>query len=239
FNGERILAEHGEKLNFGEASIIYDRNGTEISRLYDVLENREVAEYSEIPEIVRNAFVATEDQRFYEHSGLDFIAIGRAVVKDIIHRSKVEGGSTITQQLAKNVFLSADKTVFRKATEASIAVALEQEMSKDQILAMYLNRIYYGRGIHGIKAAAEYYFDTELEDIQLWQAATLAAMPKAPNRYNPVSNPEASKDRRAVVLRLLYDQGYISETEMNEAKAVEYVQPDHADKYTNSQYTAF
>ncbi|HIW35257.1 MAG TPA: penicillin-binding protein [Candidatus Paenibacillus intestinavium] len=238
-NGEKLLAENGDKLVFGEASVIFDANGTEISRLYDVSDNREIAEFSEIPEIVLQAFVATEDQRFYEHSGLDFIAIGRALVKDVIARSMVEGGSTITQQLAKNVFLSADKTVFRKATEASIAVALEQQMSKDQILAMYLNRIYYGRGIHGIKAAAEYYFDTELEDIQLWQAATLAAMPKAPNRYNPVSNPEASKDRRAVVLRLLYDQGYISETEMNEAKAVEYVQPDHADKYTNSKYTAF
>lgn len=239
FNGERILAENGNKLEFGEASIIYDASGTEISRLYDVTDNREVAEFSEIPEIVRQAFVATEDQRFYEHSGLDFIAIGRALVKDVIARSAVEGGSTITQQLAKNVFLSADKTVFRKATEASIAVALEQQMSKDQILTMYLNRIYYGRGIHGIKAAAEYYFDTNLEDLEIWQAASLAAMPKAPNRFNPISNPEASMERRAVVLKLLYDQGYITEAEMNEAKAVEYVQPDHAEKYTNSKYTAF
>lgn len=238
-NGERILAEKGDKLELGEASIIYDAGGNEISRLYDVAENREIAEFSEIPEIVRQAFVATEDQRFYEHSGLDFIAIGRAVVKDIIARSAVEGASTITQQLAKNVFLSADKTMFRKATEASIAVALEQEMTKDQILTMYLNRIYYGRGIHGIKAAAKYYFDTNIEDLELWQAATLAAMPKAPNKYNPISNPEASMDRRAVVLQLLYDQNYITEAQMNEAKAVEYVQPDHEDKYTNSKYMAF
>jgi len=239
FNGERILAEHGNKLEFGEASIIYDRNGNEISRLKDFLENREIAEFSEIPELVRNAFIATEDQRFYDHSGLDFIAIGRAVVKDIIHRSKVEGASTITQQLAKNVFLSADKTFFRKATEASISVALEQKMSKDQILTMYLNRIYYGKGVYGIKAAAEYYFDTKLEKLELWQAATLAAMPKAPNRYNPISNPEASMQRRSVVLKLLFDQGYISEEEMNTAKAVEYVQPQIKDKYTNTQYQAF
>ncbi|MCM3632857.1 transglycosylase domain-containing protein [Paenibacillus camelliae] len=238
-NGERILDEHGHKLNFGEASIIYDSEGIEIARLVDVNENREIAEFSEIPKVVLDAFVATEDKRFYEHSGLDFISIGRAVVKDIIARSAVEGGSTITQQLAKNVFLSADKTIFRKATEASIAVALENQMSKEQILSMYLNRIYYGKGIHGIKSAAEYYFDTELEDLELWQAATLAAMPKAPNRYNPINNPEASFERRAVVLQLMYDQGYITEQQMNEAKTVEYVQPDHAEKYSNSKYTAF
>lgn len=238
-NGERLLAEHGDKLNFGEASIIYDADGVEIARLYDVAENREVAEFSEIPQIVLDAFVATEDRRFYDHSGLDFISIGRALVKDVIARSAVEGGSTITQQLAKNVFLSADKTVFRKATEASIAVALENQMSKEQILTMYLNRIYYGRGIHGIKAAAEYYFDSELEDLELWQAATLAAMPKAPNRYNPISNPDASFERRAVVLQLMYDQDYITKEEMDKAKAVQYVQPEHGEKYTNSKYTAF
>jgi len=238
-NGERILEEHGDKLNFGEASIIYDAEGNEIARLVDVNDNREIAEFSEIPKTVLDAFVATEDRRFYEHSGLDFVSIGRAVVKDIIARSAVEGGSTITQQLAKNVFLSADKTIFRKATEASIAVALENQMSKEQILTMYLNRIYYGKGIHGIKSAAEYYFDTELEDLELWQAATLAAMPKAPNRYNPISNPDASFERRAVVLQLMYEQDYITEQQMNEAKKVEYVQPDHADKYSNSKYTAF
>lgn len=95
------MDEHGHKLNFGEASIIYDSEGIEIARLVDVNENREIAEFSEIPKVVLDAFVATEDKRFYEHSGLDFISIGRAVVKDIIARSAVEGGSTITQQLAK------------------------------------------------------------------------------------------------------------------------------------------
>ncbi|MGO4376199.1 transglycosylase domain-containing protein, partial [Paenibacillus sp. MCAF20] len=124
-NGERLLDENGSKLDFGEASIIYDQNDKEIARLYDPVQTRDVAEFSEIPELLFDAIVATEDQRFFEHSGIDFFAIGRAVVKDVIARSAVEGGSTITQQLAKNVFLSADKTFFRKATEASIAVALE------------------------------------------------------------------------------------------------------------------
>lgn len=238
-NGERLLEEHGSKLEFGEASIIYDAGGNEISRLYDVTDHREVAEYDEIPESLRIAIVATEDQRFYEHSGLDFWAIGRAVVKDIIARSAVEGGSTITQQLAKNVFLSADKTFFRKATEASIAVALEQRMTKDDILSMYLNRIYFGKGIHGVKAAAEFYFDTELSELKLWQSATLAAMPKAPNRFNPLNNPEESMNRRAVVLQLMYDQGYITEPEMKEAKAVVYEPPANQDQMKTGSYHAF
>jgi penicillin-binding protein 2A len=238
-NGERLLEEHGSKLEFGEASIIYDAKGEEISRLYDVMDHREVAEYSEIPEFMLNAIVATEDERFYNHSGLDFIAIGRAVVKDIIARSAVEGGSTITQQLAKNVFLSADKTFFRKATEASIAVALEQQMTKEEILTMYLNRIYFGKGIHGVKAAADYYFDVELEDLELWQAATLAAMPKAPNRYNPINNPEDSLNRRAVVLQLMYQQDKITKEQMDEAKAVVYEAPEHQEQFKSGSYPAF
>ncbi|MHA6484001.1 transglycosylase domain-containing protein [Paenibacillus sp. strain BS8-2] len=238
-NGERLLEEHGSKLEFGEASIIYDAKGEEISRLYDVMDHREVAEFNEIPENMLNAIVATEDERFYSHSGLDFWAIGRAVVKDIIARSAVEGASTITQQLAKNVFLTADKTFFRKATEASIAVALEQQMTKDEILAMYLNRIYFGKGIHGIKAAADYYFDAELKDLELWQAATLAAMPKAPNRYNPINNPEDSMNRRAVVLQLMYQQKYITEEQMIEAKAVVYEAPESQEQFKSGSYPAY
>lgn len=238
-NGERLLEEHGSKLEFGEASIIYDVNGNEISRLYDVLDHREVADFSEIPDFMKNAIVATEDQRFREHAGLDFWAIGRALVKDVIARSAVEGGSTITQQLAKNVFLSADKTFFRKATEASIAVALEQQLTKDEILTMYLNRIYFGKGIHGIKAAAEFYFGVELEDMELWQAATLAAMPKAPNRFNPLINPDESMNRRAVVLRLMYDQGYITEAEMKEAQAVVYEAPPNQNDMKTGKYHAY
>ncbi|RIX53587.1 PBP1A family penicillin-binding protein [Paenibacillus nanensis] len=238
-NGERILEENGSKLEFGEASIIYDAEGQEISRLYDYMDHREIAEFAEIPEVMRNAIVATEDERFYEHSGLDFWAIGRAVVKDVIARSAVEGASTITQQLAKNVFLSADKTFFRKATEASIAVALEQQMTKDEILTMYLNRIYFGKGIHGIKAAADYYFGVELQDLELWQAATLAAMPKAPNRYNPVNDPEASMNRRAVVLELMYKQGYITAEEKEQAKAVVYKAPARAEEMKNGSYQAY
>jgi penicillin-binding protein 2A len=149
----------------------------------------------------------------------------------------VEGGSTLTQQLAKNMFLSRDKTFFRKATEVSIAMALERKFSKDEILTMYLNRIFFGHQRYGIKAASEFYFGkSNLKELELWQIATLAAMPKGPSAYNPLSNPNDSKTRRGVVLQLMYEQGYITEAEMNKAKAVDY-------KYTppekDRKYQAF
>jgi penicillin-binding protein, 1A family len=238
-NGERILTEKADMLVLGEASIIYDVNGDEVTKLYDANANRENAEYDEFPKQLLDAFVATEDQRFYEHSGIDFFSIGRAVVKDVIARSKVEGASTLTQQLAKNIFLTADKTFFRKATEASIAIALENKYSKQEILTMYLNRIYFGKGIHGIKAAADYYFDTDLKDLKLWQMATLAGMPKAPNRYNPINDPESSMTRRSVVLKLMFDQGYITQQEMDEAKAVVYEPPADLEEKQTDPYKAY
>lgn len=238
-NGDQILSENANKMVMGEASIIYDADNKEIARLKQAEENRELADFEEIPKKLQEAFVATEDQRFYEHQGIDFFSIGRAVVKDIIARSAVEGGSTITQQLAKNMFLTADKTFFRKATEASIAVALEQNKSKDEILTMYLNRIFFGKSGYGVKGAAKYYFDKELKDLEIWEMATLAGIPKAPSRYNPVSDPEASKGRRAVVLQLMYDQKYITLEEMEKAKAVDYVKPQGRDTGKGDQYTAF
>ncbi|WP_338551527.1 PBP1A family penicillin-binding protein [Paenibacillus sp. KS-LC4] len=238
-NGERMLKERADMMVMGEASIVYDANGDEISRLSTAGENREIAEYDEIPKEMMNALVATEDQRFYEHSGIDFFAIGRALVKDVIARSAVEGGSTITQQLAKNMFLSSDKTLFRKATEASIAVALENNKTKEEILTLYLNRIYFGKGVYGVKGAAKYYFNSELKDLKLWQMATLAGMPKAPSRYNPVNDPEGSKVRRGVVLQLMYDQGYITKDEMDEAKAVDYVTPPSVEQSKDEPYKAF
>ncbi|WP_219837537.1 PBP1A family penicillin-binding protein [Paenibacillus sp. R14(2021)] len=233
-NGERILSENQDKLILPEASTIYDGQGKEVTRLGA---NRENVEFAEIPELMRDAVIATEDQRFEKHSGIDLWSIGRALVKDVVARSAVEGGSTITQQLAKNLFLSSDKTPFRKATEASIAVALEHKKTKDEIITMYLNRIYFGKSAYGVKAAAELYFNTDLKDLKLWQMATLAAIPKAPSTYNPIKNPEKSMERRAVVLQLMFDQGYITKAQMDEAKAVKY-EPVEQDKNTET-YTAF
>jgi len=237
-NGERILNANINKLNLDKASVIVDKNDNEVAKLYVHEGNREFVPYSDIPKLVLDAFVATEDKRYYEHNGVDLLGIGRALVKDIIARSAVEGASTITQQLAKNLFLNADKTLFRKGTEASIALALEQKKSKQEILELYLNRIYFGKGQYGLKTAAKYYFDvTDLNDLKLWQIATLAGMPKAPSTYNPISNPEKSQDRRAVVLKLMYDQGLITEEEKEAAAKVEY-KPSKSSKI-DQKYVSF
>lgn len=227
-----------DKLDLSEASHIYDVNGKEAGALY--IENRENVQASEIPERLKQAFIATEDKRFSEHSGIDFLGIGRALVKDVVARSMVEGGSTITQQLAKNVFLNADKTFFRKGTEMSIAVALEEKFTKDEILMYYLNRIYFGNRSYGVKAASKKYFGvSDLSKLELWQMATLAAMPKGPNSYNPIDSPDKSKDRRAVVLKLMQEQGYITEAERAEAAAVEYVPPKNGGKEQYQTYVDY
>ncbi|TXK85354.1 transglycosylase domain-containing protein [Paenibacillus sp. N3.4] len=236
-SGFKILDSNIDKINAStESTLIYaqeegkDKNGkdlpaTEIAKIYKG-ENRESVDIKDIPKRLQQAFVATEDRRFYEHSGVDLWSIGRALVKDIIHMSAVEGGSTITQQLAKNVFLSSEKTAFRKGTEMSIAFALDERYSKEDILQRYLNRIFFGSNAYGIKAAAKVYFGkSNLNDLKLWEMATLAALPKAPSRYSPIANPDLSKDRRGVVLKLMADQGYITEAERVEAAAVDYVAP--------------
>ncbi|WP_434750719.1 PBP1A family penicillin-binding protein [Paenibacillus amylolyticus] len=231
-SGERLLTANMDKTTINETSKVYDRNRNIIGELS--IKKLDPVESDDIPKLVKEAFVATEDKRFYDHQGVDIWSIGRAAVKDIMARSMVEGGSTLTQQLAKNMFLSRDKTFFRKATEVSIAMALERKFSKDEILTMYLNRIFFGHQRYGIKAASEFYFgQSDLKQLKLWQIATLAAMPKGPSAYNPLSNPNDSKTRRGVVLQLMYEQGYITEAEMNEAKAVvyKYTPPEKDRKY--------
>jgi len=232
-SGEKILKENGDKLVIYETSKVYDRTGKLMGELS--IEKSEPVDV--VPDLVKKAFIATEDKRFYEHNGVDFWSIGRAAVKDIMARSLVEGGSTITQQLAKNMFLDFDKTFFRKATEMSIAMALERHNTKDQIITLYLNRIFFGQRAYGIKAASQRYFGkSNLEDLKLWEIATLAAIPKGPSKYNPVSNPELSKQRRAVVLDLMYQEGYISAEERDEAKAVDY---NYQPPAQNDSYQAF
>ncbi|CAH1192658.1 Biosynthetic peptidoglycan transglycosylase [Paenibacillus auburnensis] len=234
-NGQKLLNENQDKLTVNPPTQIFDRNANLIGELS--LEKSDPVEYEDIPEQVVNAFVATEDKRFFEHKGVDFWSIGRAAVKDIAARSMVEGGSTITQQLAKNIFLTRDKTFFRKATEVSIAVALENTKTKPEIITMYLNRIPFGGTVYGIKAASIRYFGkSNLKDLELWQIATLAAMPKGPSRYNPLRNPELSKERRGVVLQLMYDQGYITKEQMDEAKVVDY---NYKPPESKQRYQAF
>lgn len=242
-NGERILSQNLNKFNLDQASVITDKDGKQVAKLYVAEGNREVAPIGQIPQLVKDAFVATEDRRFYEHNGVDVFSIGRALVKDIMSRSAKEGASTITQQVARNLFLNADKTLFRKATEASIALAMERRLSKDEILELYLNRIYFGRGQYGIKTAAKYYFNKDItskdksQQLEIWEIATLAAMPKAPETYNPVKNPEKSKERRAVVLAIMQEEGLITAEQAEKAKQVDY-DPSVVPK-TSQQYQSF
>ncbi len=237
-NGASILKQQIDKFETAETTLIFDANQKEIAKLFREHGNRESVESNEIPILMKQAFIAIEDKRFESHSGVDLWAIGRAFWTDITKRRLAEGGSTITQQLAKNVFLSSEKTFFRKATEVSVAIALEARYSKDEILEKYFNRIFFGQRAYGVKAASKVYFaEADLHKLELWQMATLAALPKAPSRYSPISNPEKSKERRAIVLQLMMEQGYITDKQREEAAAVDYQVP--AESITNMQYASF
>lgn len=204
------------QLDAAEASVVYDIDGKEVARLY--VQNREKVSLDRIPDHLKNAVIATEDRRFYQHHGVDLWGVMRALYKDILAMEAVEGASTITQQLARNAFLSHEKTLLRKTKEAILAFAIERRYSKEEILEMYLNYIYFGNGAYGVQAASELYFGKDVSELTLDEAALLAGMPKAPNRYNPLKNPEAAKERRNLVLRLMEEQGYITPAERKAAE---------------------
>jgi penicillin-binding protein 1A len=163
----------------------------------------------ELPAYVGNAFIAVEDRRFRSHFGIDIRGLGRALVTDIKAASFVQGGSTLTQQLAKNLFLKPDRTLKRKIEEAILALLLERRYSKDQILTLYLNHVYFGAGVYGIEAASERFYNKPARDLSLIEAAELAGSVKAPSRYNPAADPEASFERAQVVLAAMEDSGFI------------------------------
>lgn len=181
-------------------------------------ERREYVEYDDIPVLVRDAFIATEDSRFFEHKGIDPIRLGAAVMKNVTDGFGSQGASTITQQVVKLSFLSSDKTLKRKAQEAYLAYKLEQEYSKEEIFEMYVNKIYMSGPINGVKAAADYYFGKELSELSLPEAAYLAGMPQSPNNYNAFTNPENAEKRKDVVLSLMNQHDKISAAEMEEAQ---------------------
>jgi len=228
--GERIVAQGMNELAAGSNSVLADREGRVVKRLVAPdLGYRAEASVDEMPSLLLDAFIATEDRRFYEHGAIDWIGIARSVRSNLSEGGLYEGGSTITQQLARTVYLSNRKTFSRKLTEIAIAQALEKRMSKEQILTLYLNHIYFGRQQVGVKAAAIRYFGIQdLKQLKLWQIATLAAIPKAPSRYNPVDDYDKSKERRKVVLKLMHEQGLITKEQMLEAQAVDYSPPKPA-----------
>jgi penicillin-binding protein 1A len=166
---------------------------------------------SDLPPYLPKAFVAIEDRRFYSHFGIDPIGIGRAIVRDVTGRGGMEGGSTLTQQLAKNLFLTQERTLSRKIQEAILALWLERKYSKDQILELYLNRVYFGSGAFGVEAAAEKYFGKSAKLVNLSEAAVLAGLMKSPTRLAPNHNLEAANARAAQVITAMAEQGHITE----------------------------
>ncbi|AZB42250.1 PBP1A family penicillin-binding protein [Bacillus sp. FJAT-42376] len=200
-----------KKLVMPSASRLVDSNGHEITRLYE--QNREIVKIDKVPDHVQQAFVAVEDRRFYEHSGIDVKSIGRAVYKDLAAGGKVEGGSTITQQLAKNIFLSGEKSWLRKTKEAMLAINLENRYSKQELLEMYMNQLYFGHGAYGVEAASKYFFQKDVSELTVSEGALLASLPKAPSSYSPILHPEKAKERRDTVLSLMEEQGYLKAEE--------------------------
>lgn len=166
---------------------------------------------------IPQALVAIEDRRFYSHFGVDPIGLARAMVTNVTAGRMVQGGSTLTQQLAKNLFLTPDRTIGRKVQEAMLAVWLENKYSKDQILEMYLNRVYFGAGAYGVEAASRRYFQKSARDVSLPEAAILAGVLVAPSRLSPNNNPKAAEERSQLVLAAMRDQGMVSDTEMTAA----------------------
>ncbi|HYN57438.1 MAG TPA: transglycosylase domain-containing protein, partial [Motilibacterales bacterium] len=198
-----------------QTSIIYWNDGEkEMARLGDT--NRISVPIEEIPQEMQDAVVAAEDRRFYDHSGFDVRGFSRAVWTNLTSGSS-QGGSTITQQYAKNAYLTQEQTFIRKLKELVLSLKLETTLTKDEILERYLNTIYFGRGAYGVETAAEAYFGVSASELTLEQSAVLAAIINAPGRFNPDTNMENLEQRYAYVLNAMYEEGYITEKERDEA----------------------
>ena len=209
----RDLPQIRELENFepSAATRIYSADQVLLAELF--LEKRTPVGIDQIPANLKSALIVTEDRQFYTHSGIDLKGILRAVIKDIIAGQFVEGASTITQQLAKTLFLSQEKTITRKIKEAILAVQLERRYTKDELLALYLNQIYFGSGAYGVESAAQLFFGKSASQMDLAQCALIAGLPKAPSRYTPLVNPDLAKKRRNLVLRIMRDRGLITESQ--------------------------
>ncbi|MEA3120717.1 MAG: penicillin-binding protein [Paraburkholderia sp.] len=180
-------------------------------------ERRRLVRFDDIPDVMKKAVLAIEDYRFYEHGGVDFIGILRAGTTDLLHGGASQGASTITMQVARNFFLSSEKTYTRKIYEMLLAYKIERTLTKDQILELYMNQIYLGERAYGFAAAARVYFGKDLKDVTLAQAAMLAGLPKAPSAYNPIVNPKRAKVRQQYILKRMLDLGYITQSQYDGA----------------------
>jgi penicillin-binding protein 1A len=215
-----------------QTSTIYASDGSLITDLH-ATENRVILTQDQMPQSVRDATVAIEDRRFYEHGGVDLFALARALAVDIGNGGFVEGGSTITQQLAKNLYTGDAQNLRRKIDEAALALQMENRYTKDEILTDYLNTVYFGEGAYGIEAAAETYFGIHASELDLSQSATLAGLITAPNHFDPLVRPASAQGRRNVVLRIMAQMGTITPAEQAAARRepITVVHNDSQDRY--------
>ncbi|MGZ3238564.1 MAG: penicillin-binding protein 1A, partial [Burkholderiaceae bacterium] len=201
-------------------------------------ERRNVVRIKDIPDIMKKAILTAEDDRFYEHGGVDYFGIMRAALHNMAGGSK-QGASTITQQVARNFFLSSEQTVKRKIYEALLAWKIEQSLTKDQILEVYMNQIYLGQRAFGFSSAAQIYFGKKLNELTIAEAAMLAGLPKAPSAYNPVANPKRAKARQQYILLRMHDLGYITDAQYTSAKSqVLKVKTDSTEFGIHAEYIA-
>ena len=202
------------------ATIIYDKNNNVVDTLS--VEAREVVKLEDVSPYVKDAFLAIEDKQFYSHHGLNFKGIARAVITTFLKGRATQGGSSITQQLAKNAFLTPEKTFSRKVKEAILTYQIERTYTKDEILERYLNEIYYGSGSYGIKNAAEQYFRKDVKDLNVAEAALLAGIPNRPTKYDPNRNLENALHRQKIILKEMYTDGRITKEQYDEALAYKF-----------------
>src|SRR5438270_3432011 len=201
------------------ASVVLDRKGERFAEVFEENQRRQWVPLTEIPENVQKAFLAAEDKRFYRHKGIDERGLIRAYIANLAHSGRPQGGSTITQQIVKNLLVGEDVTYERKIREMIVASRLEGTLSKNDILELYLNSAYLGRGSWGIEMAARSYFGKSAKDLSLPEGAMLAGLLKGPNYYNPDRHPDRAKERLGYVLQRMQEDGTISTAQKDEALA--------------------
>ncbi|MEF3280398.1 MAG: PBP1A family penicillin-binding protein [Elusimicrobiota bacterium] len=197
------------------STYVYDINGEVITE-YSI-ERRSFLTLDKIPLDLQNALIAMEDKDFFKHWGISVKGMARAFVRDVFHRKVKQGGSTITQQLSKLIFLKPERTISRKIKEIFIALQIEKNFSKQEILQMYFNQIYFGNGVYGVQTASKIYFGKDVSELTLAESAMLVAIIPAPERYSPFANPQLCAKRRALVLKRMYEERYITKEEMEKA----------------------
>jgi len=207
-------------------TVVYSSNGNRVLAVLRGNESRILVGTEDIAPIMRQAIVSVEDQRFFDHNGVDLRGVLRALWSDIRHQAIVEGGSTITQQFVKNAYLRNERSLGRKVREAALAWQLEQRWTKDRILTAYLNTIYFGNGAYGIQQASRAYFGKSARYLELHEAALLAGIPADPSRYDPVTHPRAAKERRRHVLRVMLEQGKVTYADFVRASAMPLPDPE-------------